>query len=309
MNAPVQNFPVTQHTVHSGRVRLAAYTRGNPDHTPVVLVHGYPDDSTTWDKVADQLAQNHFVVTYDVRGAGNSDTPRRVRDYTLEKLSDDLVAVLDHVVPGRAVHLVGHDWGSIQTWESVTAPHLQYRILSWTTLSGPCLDHMGFWMRDRLFSTDPDKLGKALNQLRSSWYIMAFQLPLLAPTTWRLAGQRIHRMIAKVENVPFEPRENGVKDGVFGVNLYRANFLPCLLQPRSRRTEKPVQLIVLTRDNYVGTQLFDDITRWTPNIWRRDADAGHWTLLADGKKLAGWIADFVAQVDNGKEAPGLTRLS
>ncbi len=309
MNAPVQNFPVTSHTVHSGRVRLAAYTRGNPDHTPVVLVHGYPDDSTTWDKVADHLAQNHYVVTYDVRGAGNSDTPRRVRDYSLEKLSDDLVAVLDHVVPGRAVHLVGHDWGSIQTWESVTAPHLQYRILSYTTLSGPCLDHMGFWMRGRLFSTDSNKLGKALRQLGSSWYIMMFQLPVLAPTVWRLAGQRIHQQIASVEKVPFEPRENGVKDGVFGVNLYRANFMPCLLKPRERYTGKPVQLIVLTKDNYVGTQLFEDITVWARNTWRRDVDAGHWTLLAEGKKLAGWIADFVAQVDTGKEAPGLTRLN
>jgi len=206
MNAAAPRQPVTRYTVHSGRVKLAAYTRGNPDHTPVVLVHGYPDDSSTWDHVAEQLARDHFVVTYDVRGAGQSDRPKRVRDYSLEKLSEDLVAVLDHVVPGRAVHLVGHDWGSIQTWESVTAPHLQYRILSYTTLSGPCLDHAGHWMQSRLLSTDPDSLKKAVKQLGSSWYIMMFQLPLLAPTVWRLAGQRIHRTIANVENVPFEPR-------------------------------------------------------------------------------------------------------
>ncbi|MFN3586884.1 MAG: alpha/beta fold hydrolase, partial [Moraxellaceae bacterium] len=188
MNAVAPRLPVTRYTVHSGRVKLAAYTRGNPDHTPVVLVHGYPDDSSTWDGVAEHLARDHFVVTYDVRGAGQSDRPARARDYTLEKLSEDLVAVLDHVVPGRAVHLVGHDWGSIQTWESVTAPHLQYRILSYTTLSGPCLDHAGHWMQSRLLSTDPANLGKALKQLASSWYIMMFQFPLLAPTAWRLAG-------------------------------------------------------------------------------------------------------------------------
>lgn len=308
MNAPAPRPPVTRHTVHSGRVKLAAYSRGNPDHTPVVLVHGYPDDSSTWDQVAAHLARDHFVVTYDVRGAGQSDRPKRVRDYTLDKLSEDLVAVLDHVVPGRAVHLVGHDWGSIQTWESVTAPHLQYRILSYTTLSGPCLDHAGHWMQSRLLSTDPESLKKAVKQLGSSWYIMMFQLPLLAPTVWRLAGQRIHRTIANVENVPFEPRENGVKDGIFGVNLYRANFMKALLKPRERYTGKPVQLIVLKQDNYVGAQLFEDIAIWARNTWRRDVDGGHWNLLVEGERLAGWIADFVAQVDTGKEAPGLVRV-
>lgn len=298
----------TQHIVHSGNVNLAAYTRGNPEHTPVILVHGYPDDSTTWDHVAEHLADKHYVITYDVRGAGNSDRPKGIKAYSLEKLSNDLVAVMDQIIPGRPAHLVGHDWGSIQTWESVTAPHLQFRILSYTTLSGPCLDHVGFWMKDRLFSQDSAKLGKALRQLSSSWYIMAFQLPFLAPLSWRFAGQRIHKKIAEIENVPYVHRENGAKDGVYGVNLYRANFLPSLIKPRARRTEKPVQLVVLTRDNYVGAQLFEDITTWAPNTWRRDADAGHWTLLADGKKLAGWIADFVAQVNGGKEATGLTRL-
>lgn len=301
-------FPVSTYTVHSGRVKLAAYSRGNPDNTAIVLVHGYPDDSTTWDKVANRLAQQYFVVTYDVRGAGNSDRPRHVSAYSLEKLSDDLVAVLDHVVPGRPVHLVGHDWGSIQTWESVTAAHLQYRILSYTTLSGPCLDHVGFWMQGRLFSTNPEKLKKAVKQLASSWYITMFQFPVLAPTVWRVGGQRLHQQIAKVENVPFEPRENGVKDGIFGINLYRANFLKSLFKPRERYTGKPVQLIVLKKDNYVGEQLFEDITVWARNTWRRDVEAGHWTLLAEGERLAGWIADFVAQVDGGKEAAGLTRL-
>lgn len=300
---------VTTHHVQSGNVRLAAYTQGNPDNVPVVLVHGYPDDHSTWDAVARELASRYFVITYDVRGAGNSDKPTRIDDYQLDILSRDLVAVLDTVVPKRAVHLVGHDWGSIQTWESVTAPHLQNRILSYTTLSGPCLDHVGFWMRNRLLSGDTSKLSKALRQLGSSWYIMAFQLPLLAPSAWRFAGQRIHKLIAKAEGVPFVERANGVEDGFYGINLYRANFLPCLLQPRKRSTEKPVQLVVLTQDNYVGQQLFEDITHWAPNTWRRDVEAGHWTLLHEGKALAGYIADFVEQVESGKEAAGLSRVA
>lgn len=308
MNAPLKPVPVTRHRVHSGSVQLTAYTQGDPAHTPVVLVHGYPDNHEVWDEVANRLASRFFVVRYDVRGAGNSERPRHVRDYTLDKLSADLVAVLEATCPGRAAHLVGHDWGSTQSWESVTAPHLQRRLLSYTTISGPCLDHVGFWMRDRLFSSDAAQRRKGLKQLGSSWYILMFQLPILAPTIWRLAGDRLPRLIASIEKVPYEPRTNQVKDGIFGINLYRANFMKVLRKPRERYTGRPVQLIVAKQDNYIGAQLFEDLTLWASNSWRRDVDAGHWTLLAEGGRLAGWISDFIMQVDTGKPASGLRKL-
>ncbi|MEZ4287266.1 MAG: alpha/beta fold hydrolase [Polyangiales bacterium] len=132
-----------RHRINSKGTSLMAYTCGDPSRPPVVLVHGYPDDHSVWDSVVAHLKKDFFVVTYDVRGAGASDHPERQRDYRLSVLSRDLVAVLDHVVPNRAVHLVGHDWGSIQSWESVTDPSLRDRFLSYTSLSGPCLDHVG----------------------------------------------------------------------------------------------------------------------------------------------------------------------
>ncbi|MFZ5560308.1 MAG: alpha/beta fold hydrolase [Pseudomonadota bacterium] len=310
MNAPVTKFPVTRHTVNSGGVKLAAYSRGNPDNTPVVLVHGYPDNHEVWNPVAERLAQKYYVVSYDVRGAGASDRPKKVAAYTLDKLSADLVAVLDEVLPGRAVHLVGHDWGSVQTWEAVTTAPLQYRILSYTTISGPCLDHVGFWMREHLLTTSPELLGRALNQLAHSWYVMVFQLPLVAPAVWRLLGQFWPQVLKRTEgiDVPLSPAQK--KDGAYGVNLYRANFIKALTQPRERYTGKPVQLIVARRDLYVREQLFEGLTLWAHNTWRRDVDdAGHWTLLHEGDRLAQWLDDFIRQVENGERAEGLRKLA
>ena len=218
------------------------------------------------------------------------------------------MAVLDSVLPGRAAHLVGHDWGSIQTWESVTCAHLQYRILSYTTISGPCLDHVGYWMRERLLSTSPENLKAALSQLASSWYIMAFQLPLLMPTAWRALGSYWPEVLKRTENIEAERSPTQTKDGIFGINLYRANFLPRLLRPRERYTGKPIQLIVPQHDNYVRPQLFEDITLWAHNTWRRNVNAGHWTLLHEGDRLAGWIREFIAQVETGKRAEGLQKL-
>src|SRR5690625_3001129 len=94
---------------------LAVYEQGT-GATTVVCVHGYPDDHTVWDGVAAELARWYRVVTYDVRGAGSSDVPRTRDAYRLDRLEEDLTAVMDAVSPGEPVHLLAHDWGSIQAW-------------------------------------------------------------------------------------------------------------------------------------------------------------------------------------------------
>lgn len=118
----------TNFTVRSGDVTLAARAWGDPVRPTVVLVHGYPDNSEVWDALAGLLARDFHVVAYDVRGAGQSTAPTRTHAYRLGKLTDDFVAVIDAVSPNRPVHLVAHDWGSIQGWAFVTEERLRGRI-------------------------------------------------------------------------------------------------------------------------------------------------------------------------------------
>lgn len=40
-----------EHWVTSGDFLLYAVAEGNPEATPIVLVHGYPDNHSVWDKV------------------------------------------------------------------------------------------------------------------------------------------------------------------------------------------------------------------------------------------------------------------
>ena len=81
--------------------------------------------------------------------------------------------------------LAGHDWGSVQAWHAVTDPRAATRIASFTSISGPCLDHAGHWYRSRLRRPTPRHLAEVLNQSVKSWYITVFQLPLIAPFAWR----------------------------------------------------------------------------------------------------------------------------
>ncbi|WP_329263229.1 alpha/beta fold hydrolase [Streptomyces sp. NBC_01478] len=98
-------------------VELAAYQWGASTAPAVVLVHGYPDTSAVWRPVAERLADQFHVTAFDVRGAGASHRPRGLRAYRMSRLEADLEAVLDAVSPDRPVHLVGHDWGSIHSWD------------------------------------------------------------------------------------------------------------------------------------------------------------------------------------------------
>ncbi|HLV76935.1 MAG TPA: alpha/beta fold hydrolase [Marinobacter sp.] len=282
------------HRISSGGVTLHAVTQGEPEHPALVLVHGYPDNLTVWDKMAGQLARHYFVVRYDVRGAGRSDKPRRTRDYRMSLLAADLRAVADELLGGREFHLVAHDWGSIQSWETVTTGALEGRIRSYTSISGPCLDHVGYWLRERVTDTTSGGTFRVLRQLASSWYVFMFQLPLLPEALWQLGLDRLWpgylRKYEQVEEARFSPLQKA--DGQFGVKLYRANFLPKLLNPEPRPAACPVQVIIPTRDAYVGPQLAEPLARWVDELTVHELDAPHWALVTEAHQVSALVHRF-----------------
>lgn len=285
----------TQHQwVNNNGVNLYVTTDGNPDAPPLVLVHGYPDNHTVWDRVTEQLKDRYFVIRYDVRGAGRSDKPTRTRAYRMAHLAADLAAVVDAIIPGQAFHLAAHDWGSIQSWESVTTGPLTARIRSYTTISGPCLDHVGFWLRNNVTRVSEGGTRKVLKQLASSWYVAMFQLPLLPETAWRAGLDKLWPSYLKnreqVSDAQYSRSQRN--DGRYGVKLYRANFMPKLLRPEPRQAQCPVQLIVPGQDNYVGEQLFEGLEKWAGKLSRQEIDAPHWVLLTQPDPIAGWIDGF-----------------
>jgi pimeloyl-ACP methyl ester carboxylesterase len=81
----------------------------------LVLVHGFPDYWYTWRDQMPSLAKHFQVVAIDLRGYNKSDQPKGVESYTLDKLVDDVLAVVKHFKQDRAV-LVGHDWGGLIAW-------------------------------------------------------------------------------------------------------------------------------------------------------------------------------------------------
>lgn len=284
-------------TVIRNGINLAARHCGNPNGATVVLVHGYPDNSEVWEPLAAHLAGDYQVVVYDVRGAGASSAPKGLAAYRLTELCADLFAIIDAFSPHRPVHLVAHDWGSIQSWEAVTEPDAQQRIASYTSLSGPCLDHVGYRLRNG--GNGGDRLS-SLRQAAQSWYIAAFHLPVLAPTAWKLGlANAWPAILRRTEHIDAPTNPTQSRDGAQGVALYRANMLPRLLRPRERRAQLPVQLLVALKDRYVSPSLTAVAEPWVETLCRHEMDTGHWgPLLAQPDVTARHLLAFIEQVED-----------
>ncbi|WGS45846.1 alpha/beta fold hydrolase [Burkholderia sp. JSH-S8] len=278
-------------TVQSGDVKLAVYVSGSRRAPPVILVHGYPDSAAVWAPIRARLAKRYRVIAYDVRGAGASDAPRRRADYTLARLAEDLKAAADATCGGRPFHLVGHDWGSIQCWEAVTDPASRGRIASYTSISGPCLDHV---FRAKL----------RLRQSLKSWYIAFFHLPLVPSLVWRLGGAALWpRWLQLTERIRPEPDPAQLKNALNGMQLYRANFLARARRPRERHAQAPVQILVPMRDRYVTPEMTVGLERWLGEHVRAEITGAHWVVLRDPDLIASRIDRFAAAHEGTTAAP------
>jgi len=291
--------------VDTGEVKLAAVEAGDPDRPTVLLVHGYPDSKRVWSSVMSYLVDRFHVVAYDVRGAGASTAPApRAENYTLDRLEDDFVAVLDAIAPAGSapVHLVGHDWGSVQSWEFATSNRTRGRLASFTTVSGPCLDHFGHFIRRRFSKPTPRNLGQALGQSARSWYVYALHTPRIPERLWRgPLGRQWPKLLERMEHVAPSPEYPGPtlpEDAANGAWLYRANVRERLLHPRRDRiAHVPVQLIVPLRDPYLSPRLYDDLDEWAPVLVRRTVDSGHWVPRLHPELFARWIEEFTGSLD------------
>lgn len=277
---------------------LRAQSWGQVGDQVVVLVHGYPDNRSEWRPIAERLAARRYhVIAYDVRGAGDSFKPKGRAAYRLPRLTADFKAVIDTVSPDRPVHLVGHDWGSVQGWEFATEPALAGRIASYTSCSGPCLDHAGHWLRGLLRRPTPRNLYRFGMQMLKSWYIYMFQMPWLPEAQWRWGiGRHWPTLMRWIEGVRIEPRPTQTADGVHGIWLYRANVFQRMLAPGQRHAHAPVHLIVPTRDRFVSPWITEDLSRWVGQLQRTEMDAGHWVLIQDPARFADILLGFIEQV-------------
>lgn len=87
---------------------IAVYYEIHGEGPPLVLIGGLGVDLTTFAPLADLLARNFRVLTFDNRGAGRTDKPDI--PYSIPMMADDTVGLMDALGLSRA-HMVGLSMG------------------------------------------------------------------------------------------------------------------------------------------------------------------------------------------------------
>lgn len=290
---------ITSSTVTaSDGVTLAVhrYNQIDPQRPTVLAIHGWPDNHHVWDGVAENLIERYNVVAYDVRGAGESSRPPSRSGYVLPQLVADVAAVMDSL-DVEQVHLLAHDWGSIQGWAAVTDDVVSGKVASFTSISGPHLQYAGRFVRS---ARSPRSVANIAKQIVASSYIGFFLCPGVPELAFRsrLAVQvvkvveRIGRSSTRSQRLS-PPRS--IDDYVNGLNLYRANMPAPLVSPGSQlpHTDVAVQVLVPREDHFVSPAL----QRFTGMIPRKgrvvSIEGGHWVVTARPDVVARLTAEWV----------------
>jgi pimeloyl-ACP methyl ester carboxylesterase len=185
----------------------------------VLLLHGFPEMWWSWRYQIDPLAHAGYrVVVPDLRGYNESD---KDGPYDLDTLAQDVRALVAFLGVERVL-LVGHDWGGALAWHvAATMPSIVDKL---AVLNCP----------------HPAQMQRALargdlQQLRRSWYMFFFQLPILPERMiTRERGRALCRMYRAMaidranfsdeELAPFA--ENVLRPGAASamIGWYRAAF-------------------------------------------------------------------------------------
>ena len=294
---------VSRHVETSDGLRLAVFEDGPADAPVVVLVHGYPDNHHVWDGVALELAGRFRVVQYDVRGSGQSGVPASRAGYRIEQLVDDLARVINAVSPDEPVHLVAHDWGSIQAWDALPDDRFGTLVSSFTSISGPSLDYATVWLRD--LHRGPVA---RLRQLLSSYYIGVFMTPALPELLARKGlierGVGISASIRRpAELPPTAELARGEAETVNGIELYRANFPRRAGRPRPPRITLPVQVVVPSADVHVSPALASEApVPFVEDLTVRQVDGNHWVVAQRPDAVARLVREFIESVATKERA-------
>ena len=107
---------------------LQVLDEGDPQGSPIALIHCYACSLQWWDRLAPLLSADHRVIRVDLLGHGGSDKPRA--GYGIEDQARGVAEALAEVGVERAT-LVGHSLGAtVATALAVQSPELAPRVVN-----------------------------------------------------------------------------------------------------------------------------------------------------------------------------------
>ena len=233
----------------------------------VILLHGFPETSRMYYDLIPVLVSEGFkVVAPDQRGYSPGARPSKISDYSIDKLSQDVLDIAD-AFQFEKFHLIGHDWGSAVGW--VTVAFHSDRVISWTALSVPHLD--AFF---KAMNNNPE-------QQRKSQYIKFFKKPILPEFYFSIFGYKYLRDIwrksskEEIEKYLEVFKQKGALKA--SLNWYRANM---------KNDDKsigdiaaPTLIVYGLKDMAIGEKSVDESEKYLKGEYKIEKlESGHWLI-------------------------------
>jgi pimeloyl-ACP methyl ester carboxylesterase len=289
----VSETPPVSHPLRFGK--LHGIEAGSVDGPLVILLHGFPDFSWGWRKQVPALvARGYHVIVPDQRGYAHSDKPLDIRDYRLNELEADVLAIADACGRDR-FRLIGHDWGGVVAWW--TAARHPHRVEQLVVINAP---HPDAWT----------KLRQARwRQARKSWYVAFFQLPWLPELVLKLRNFWLLRSTLR-RSARYGTFTSGTLEHYVGIwsqpgaltamlNYYRA----LRQRPRGQlpRITRPTLLLWGEQDHFLDRAIAEASLELCDNARAvYFPDATHWVHVEDAEAINDAITGFFAERGSGE---------
>jgi pimeloyl-ACP methyl ester carboxylesterase len=251
----------------------------------VILLHGFPASRRSWDGVTPALVDAGYrVLAPDQRGYSPGARPPDRRDYAIEHLVGDVLALADDAGATR-FHLVGHDWGGAVAW-SLAASH-PGRLRTVTSLTTP---HGRALLRSMTSST----------QALRSWYMAFYQLPWLPElsVTSGAGGTAFMRVLVQSGLSPVRADDylRFMRSGAVGpaINWYRA--IPFTRPTTLGDVSVPAMYVYGTKDFALGRRAADLVGHYVDGPYRYEVLEGvsHWIPEEEPDTTARLLLDHFA---------------
>jgi 3-oxoadipate enol-lactonase len=115
-----------QKKIWAGDVNVSYIDEGRSEGTPVIFIHGFPFDKSTWLVQLEELVSNHRVIAYDVRGHGG--TNPGTQEFSVQLFTEDLFLFMDALNIEKAI-LCGLSMGGYIALQAVHQQPLRVEAL------------------------------------------------------------------------------------------------------------------------------------------------------------------------------------
>jgi len=292
VNVLASDQPIRTEFVEANGLRFEVDQCGDGD-TLALCLHGFPELAFSWRYQLPMLADAGYTAwAPNLRGYGASSRPLGVENYHIDKLMDDVAALID--ASGKtSVVLIAHDWGAIIAWQFAIEKRrpLDKLVICNVPHPGPLLK----------------VLRSGFAQIRKSWYMLFFQIPrlpefLLGLRGARAIGEMLRRSSSNVAMFPPEVtdvyRQNARQPGALTAML---NYYRALLRGRKAVAARGMPVIevptlmiwgeddvALTKASTYGTEQYvrDFRIRYLPRV-------SHWVQQEAPEQVNAMIRAFL----------------